>query len=124
MFQKKDVINVQTAMDELMEIGVMTTPVTVIDGEVVVGFNRKKLEELLAAYQSYSQPGGGNMEGVSGALVFLVVAACCGLPILLLGAARLFNRTKNLQEEIFSAQREKTHGTNDSDRSKLGRRQK
>jgi len=38
----------QTAMDELMEIGVMTTPVTVIDGEVVVGFNRKKLEELLA----------------------------------------------------------------------------
>ncbi len=35
-------------MDELMEIGVMTTPVTVIDGVVVVGFNRKKLEELLA----------------------------------------------------------------------------
>ncbi len=35
-------------MDELMEIGVMTTPVTVIDGEVVVGFNRNKLEELLA----------------------------------------------------------------------------
>ena len=35
-------------MDELMEIGVMTTPVTVIDGEVVVGFNPKKLEELLA----------------------------------------------------------------------------
>ncbi len=31
-----------------MEIGVMTTPVTVIDGEVVVGFNRKKMEELLA----------------------------------------------------------------------------
>ena len=31
-----------------MEIGVMTTPVTAIDGEVVVGFNRKKLEELLA----------------------------------------------------------------------------
>ncbi len=48
MFQKKDVINDQTAMDELMEIGVMTTPVTVIDGEVVVGFNPKNLEELLA----------------------------------------------------------------------------
>ena len=41
-------INDQTAMNELMEIGVMTTPVTVIDGEVVVGFNRKRLEELLA----------------------------------------------------------------------------
>ena len=49
MFQKRDVINDQTAIDELMEIGVMTTPVTVIDGGVVVGFNRKKLEELLAS---------------------------------------------------------------------------
>ena len=36
-------------MDELMEIGVMTTPVTVIDGEVMVGFNRKQLEVLLAS---------------------------------------------------------------------------
>ena len=35
-------------MDELMKIGMMTTPVTVIDGEVVVGFDRKRLEELLA----------------------------------------------------------------------------
>ena len=48
-FQIRDIINDQTAMDELMEIGVMTTPVTVIDGEVVVGFDRKKLEELLAS---------------------------------------------------------------------------
>ena len=35
-------------MKELMEIGVMTTPITVIDGEVVVGFDQKRLEELLA----------------------------------------------------------------------------
>jgi hypothetical protein len=35
-------------MDELMKIVVLTTPVTVIDGELVVGFNRKRLEELLA----------------------------------------------------------------------------
>jgi 2-hydroxychromene-2-carboxylate isomerase len=35
-------------MDELMEIGVLTTPVTVIDGELVVGFDRRRLEELLA----------------------------------------------------------------------------
>ncbi len=34
-------------MGELIEIGVMTTPVTVIDGEVVIGFNAKKLEELI-----------------------------------------------------------------------------
>ena len=37
------------AMAELEKIGVMTTPVTVINGEVVVGFDRRKLEELLAA---------------------------------------------------------------------------
>ena len=38
-----------SAMVELVKIGVMTTPVTVIDGEVVVGFNQERLEELLAA---------------------------------------------------------------------------
>ena len=35
-------------MEELAKIGVMTTPVTVIDGQVVVGFDRKRFEELLA----------------------------------------------------------------------------
>ena len=47
-FQEKDVVTDEEAMRELIEIGVMTTPVTVIDGEVVVGFNAKKIEELLA----------------------------------------------------------------------------
>ena len=40
-------MNDQSAMDELMKIGVLTTPVTVIDGEVVVGFDRARFEELL-----------------------------------------------------------------------------
>ena len=35
-------------MNELVNIGVMTTPVTVIDGQVVVGFDRGRLEALLA----------------------------------------------------------------------------
>ena len=35
-------------MEELVKIGVMTTPVTVIDGQVVVGFDRKRLEDLLS----------------------------------------------------------------------------
>jgi hypothetical protein len=35
-------------MDELTKLGVLTTPVTVIDGEVVVGFDRQKLQKLLA----------------------------------------------------------------------------
>ena len=36
--------------------------------------------------------------------VVLVVAACCGLPILLVGAVALFNRNKKGKEEIPSAQ--------------------
>ena len=40
-------VNDPTAMAELVKVGVMTTPVTVIDGEVVVGFDRKRLDELL-----------------------------------------------------------------------------
>ena len=47
-FQTRDIINDATAMEELVKIGVMTTPVTVIDGQVVVGFDRKRFEELLA----------------------------------------------------------------------------
>lgn len=34
-------------MAELEDLGVLSTPVTVIDSEVIVGFNRKRLEELL-----------------------------------------------------------------------------
>ena len=34
-------------MDELERLGVATTPVTVINGEVVVGFDRKRLASLL-----------------------------------------------------------------------------
>jgi glutaredoxin 3 len=34
-------------LNELEKLGYMTTPVTVIDGQVVVGFNRDKLQRLL-----------------------------------------------------------------------------
>jgi len=37
----------ETALTELEQLGYMTTPVTLIDGEVVVGFDRPKLERLL-----------------------------------------------------------------------------
>ncbi|MCH7735768.1 MAG: glutaredoxin family protein [Chloroflexi bacterium] len=47
-FVEKDVINDKSAMDELLKIGVLTTPVTTIDGEVVVGFDRARFEELLS----------------------------------------------------------------------------
>lgn len=35
------------AEDELMRLGVATTPVTVIDGDIVVGFDQKRLTVLL-----------------------------------------------------------------------------
>ena len=47
-FAEKDVIADPEAMAELEKIGIMSTPITVIGGEVVVGFDRRKLEELLA----------------------------------------------------------------------------
>lgn len=37
------------AMAELEKIGILSTPVTVVDSEVVVGFDRPKLEALLAS---------------------------------------------------------------------------
>ncbi len=41
-------MNDQSAMDELVKLGVLTTPVTVIDGEIVVGFDRARFDKLLA----------------------------------------------------------------------------
>ena len=37
----------QSALAELEQLGVFTTPVTVIDGEVVIGFDQSRLEGLL-----------------------------------------------------------------------------
>ena len=48
-FTDRDVSKDDSAVAELEKLGYMTTPVTVIDGEVIVGFNRAKLEDLLAA---------------------------------------------------------------------------
>lgn len=47
-FTEKDVSKDEQALDELLDKGFAATPVTMIDGEAVVGFNRAKLEELLA----------------------------------------------------------------------------
>ncbi len=45
----RDVATDEQALNELAALGYMTTPATTIDGEVVVGFDRKKLESLLLA---------------------------------------------------------------------------
>jgi glutaredoxin len=46
-YVERDVSKDEQALDELERLGYMTTPVTTVNGEIVVGFNRKKLEELL-----------------------------------------------------------------------------
>ncbi len=46
-FEARDVSLDSDAMDELTKMGYLATPVTVVDGEAVVGFDRKRLEALL-----------------------------------------------------------------------------
>lgn len=46
-FTDRDITEDEEALTELEELGYMTTPVTVIDGEVVIGFDIAKLEPLL-----------------------------------------------------------------------------
>ena len=46
-FVDQNIAGDEAALAELEKLGYMTTPVTVIDGQVVVGFDRDKLEKLL-----------------------------------------------------------------------------
>ncbi len=46
-FTDRNIAADETALRELEKLGYMTTPVTVIDGEVVVGYDAPKLRSLL-----------------------------------------------------------------------------
>jgi glutaredoxin len=46
-FVDRNIATDETALAELEKLGYMTTPVTVIDGEAVVGFDISKLRTLL-----------------------------------------------------------------------------
>jgi glutaredoxin 3 len=46
-FTDRNIAVDESALAELERLGFMTTPVTVVDGEVVIGFDRAKLEKLL-----------------------------------------------------------------------------
>jgi glutaredoxin 3 len=46
-FVNRDITTEPQALEELRQLGYLTTPVTVIDDEVVVGFDQRKLEQLL-----------------------------------------------------------------------------
>ena len=48
-FTERDVAEDATALAELGKLGVFTTPVTVIDSEVVIGFDQARLDALLSA---------------------------------------------------------------------------
>ena len=47
-FVGRDVAQDEAALSELEQLGVFTTPVTTIDGEVVIGFDRERLNALLS----------------------------------------------------------------------------
>jgi len=46
-FEARNVAEDPAAMEELTRLGFAATPVTVIDGETVVGFDQKRLAALL-----------------------------------------------------------------------------
>ncbi len=46
-FTEKDIRKDDKALEEVIHLGAMSTPVTVIDGQPVFGYDVKKLEELL-----------------------------------------------------------------------------
>jgi glutaredoxin len=48
-FVERDVARDEQALAELEQLGVFTTPVIVIEGQVVVGFDQARLEALLSA---------------------------------------------------------------------------
>ena len=48
-FNDRNIAADEAALAELEKLGYMTTPVTLVDGEVVVGFDREKLQKLISA---------------------------------------------------------------------------
>ena len=46
-FTEKNIHTDLDAMQEMVEMNSQSTPTTVIDGEVIIGFDRQKISELL-----------------------------------------------------------------------------
>ncbi len=46
-FDNRDVTKDPQALEELQKLGYATTPVTVIDGEIVIGFDPSRLKRFL-----------------------------------------------------------------------------
>ena len=46
-FLEKDIMQDSTALDDLKNLGYMTTPVIVVDGALIVGFDTDKIDAAL-----------------------------------------------------------------------------
>jgi thioredoxin reductase (NADPH) len=46
-YVEKNIVEDPEALEELEKLDVYSTPATIIDGVLIVGFNRKKIAELL-----------------------------------------------------------------------------
>jgi glutaredoxin len=49
-FDEKDIARDPAALAELKKLGYMTTPVIVIDGSVIVGFDTEKIDSSLQGF--------------------------------------------------------------------------
>jgi glutaredoxin len=56
-FEAKNVEEDDSAYDELMALGARSVPVTVVDGQVITGFDQARLRAALAAAAGGSQSG-------------------------------------------------------------------
>lgn len=63
-YSERDVDTDVTARDDLMKLGATSTPVTVIDGELVVGFDEESIDGLLGfvPYNPHEEIGPGLVE--------------------------------------------------------------
>jgi glutaredoxin len=63
-YTERDVDFDPAARDELLKLGAGNTPVTVIDGEVVVGFDEEAIDELLGfdPYNAHEELGGARLD--------------------------------------------------------------
>ncbi len=49
-FTERNIVQEPAALEELRRLGYMTTPVTVVDGNVIVGFDEGKLSQALGLH--------------------------------------------------------------------------
>src|SRR4051794_31661277 len=63
-YTERDVDTDVTARDDMLKLGATGTPVTVIDGEVVIGFDDEAIDELLGftPYNEHEHLEGGRID--------------------------------------------------------------